>query len=168
MGASVAMLAISAASAYSQYAASNAQADNSVAAQMQNYWDMRNQQQVQSNQVTTDASIQMSNRAIKAAEDLARIKNVAADGGVAGLSVDHLMNDARFQQNMDNQGIQKQAQNRQVQIAQEGRGRAAQTMSNINAANNQRKTALDTGLQIASAYGSYKQSTQKASSSSVY
>lgn len=163
MGVNGAMLGLQIGKSVLDYTAGNSQANAATQAQWNNYVAQKNQQQTESNQVTQDAATQMSNRAVAAAEDMARIQNTAATGGVAGLSVDHLLNDAQFQQNMDNQGIEQNSQNKQMQIAQEGMGRAAQTASNINNINSKRPTMLGTGLQIATDVAQYKQSQKNSS-----
>lgn len=162
--ASSAMTALQVGSAVVNYVGGNKQAFSQQQAAWDNYYAQKEQLQIQSRQIDSQAAGQMSNRAVLAAVDAARLVNVAADGGVTGLSVDHLIADSKFQASMDNSGIEQNRENQQVQNAMEVQGAWSKAQSQVNQADSKRPSLLSTGLQIGTALGEY--STRGSSSTS--
>jgi hypothetical protein len=159
----MASLAMTTASAVSTYVASNAQAD---AAQRQadaanksawdNYYSQTNQLQEQSNQITQSSQNELNERERMRMIDEGKIRTTSGESGVAGLSVDRLLNDADFQASMDIGSIESNRNNKLKQTEAEKTSawygavnKSNQAQSSANQANAQRKTALGTGLQIA-------------------
>lgn len=153
--ASAAMTALQVGSAVVNYVGGNKQAYSQQQASWDNYYAQKSQLQVQSNQIDSQARGQLSNRAVLAAVDTAKIVNAAADGGVSGLSVNHLIADSQFQASMDSAGIEQNRENQQIQNSMEGRGAWSKAQSQSNQADSKRPTLLSTGLQIGTALGEY-------------
>lgn len=149
-----AAMAISAAGTVAQYNASQAQAEANKKAAWENYNMQKNALQEQANQISASAQNEQNERYRQMLIDEGKIRTASGEAGVAGLSLDRLLNDAEFQAQMDMQTIEENKVNKIKQNDLEGRGAFARAASAANQADSQRMSKAAAGLQIATSVGS--------------
>ena len=157
-----AALAMGAVSTVAQFNASQAQAAAAKKAAKDNYDNQKNALQEQANQIADAAQNEQNERYRMEMIDEGKIRTASGEAGVAGLSLDRLINDAEFQSQMDMQSIQENKVNKIKQNDLEGRAATSRYSSAVNQAESGRMTETQAGLQIASgAASTYMRSKSK-------
>lgn len=165
-----AMLIMSVVSAVASYAQGQAQAKSaSKAANAQskanweNYYVQKNQLEQEAQQQSNQAMVESSERSKQLLAEQSRITTLAGESGIAGGSVDALLQDSYMQAGIDISTIESNRLNRSIQnnsqsnssyaVAKEGNRRANQAAQD---AYNSAPSLLSTGLAIGSSVAGYK------------
>ncbi len=125
-----------------QLQAANAQAD-AIEANYRQQMESTAEQQRQNNAA---AAQQMSERAREAQIERARLRVLAGESGLSGVSTDRIENASRFNEGYDIATIEANRLNASKQITNEAKGIRAQSQSKLNTID--RPSLIGTGLQI--------------------
>lgn len=156
----MASFAVSAASAVNNYYAGQAQAKASSDAAWSNYYQQSATMAEQANQIAAQSNNEMSERAIQANIEQAKLRVAAGEAGVAGNLTDMWFRDSVMQESRDMASIEANKSNRLKQNALETQGLYARAQSSSNVASSKAPSLLGTGLQIAGAGLDYQTKTK--------
>lgn len=121
-------------------------ADAQAAAIQANHEQQMRAYEEQQRQNNAAAAQQMSERAREAMIERARLRVIAGESGLAGISTDRIENQSRFNEGYDIASIEANRSNSAAQLYNEARGLRAQSQSRLNSIN--RPSLLGSGLQI--------------------
>ena len=156
----MATFAVSAASAVSNYANSQAQADAANNAAWSNYYTNQQIMAEQARQIGNEANNEVSERAIQAQVEQARLRAIAGESGIQGNTVDRWYQDSKMQESKDIASIEENRSNKLRQNSLESSALATRTAGTVANNDAKRTSELGAALQIAgaglSAHNEYK------------
>jgi hypothetical protein len=106
--------------------------------------------QQQYDQINAQSSQQMSERALEAMKERSRMRVLAGESGVAGITEDRLMNESRFNEGTDMATIEANRSNNLKQTHLDAQGMRAGQMRQLSQI--RQPSLIGSGLQIAGIY----------------